>query len=165
MKVATPSTEILKLLLASEPLPGRRVLIYGGSDAALCNWLAAEGAEVAVLTASRDTALSFFDHARSAGVERRVRAIESSAAELPMFADLAFDLLVLLPGQPFHFEELARILRPGARIVSAVPLDSASVRTHFTAVRCHSPGSGFRIPIPWARPAPALWTARRPSAS
>jgi SAM-dependent methyltransferase len=165
MNPATACPEFLKLLLAAEPLPGRRVLLYGASGASLCNWLAAEGAEVAVLSASRDTVLSSLHHARAAGVERRVRAIESSTAQLPMFADLAFDILVLLPGQPFLLHELARILRPGARLISAVPLDPASVRPHFTSLRRHRPGSRFRLPLPWARPAPTLWTARRPSAS
>ncbi len=158
-----PQSEILRQLLAAEPLPGRRILLYGGGDALLSAWLAAEGAEVAILDSSRDAVLAAIAHVQAAGVGRRVRGVEISSADLRMFADLAFDLLVLSPGAPFDLAELARILRPGARLVSSVPLDASAVSPHFTALRRHSAAAFFRLP--WSRPAPLFWTARRLSSS
>jgi SAM-dependent methyltransferase len=114
---------------------------------------------LAILDPSRDTVLAALRHTREAGVERRVRGVESPTTELPMFADLAFDLLVLLTGTPFDLSEFARVLRPGARLISLVPLDAPAA--HFTELRQLPAPSGLRVP--WSRPAPLLWTARRRS--
>lgn len=154
---------LLRDLVSTEPLPGRRVLLYGGSDAPLAVWLAAAGAEVAILDPSRDVVLAALRETRDAGVERRVRGVETSSTELSMFADFAFDLIVLHPGPPFDLAELARVLRPGARLVSLVPLDETLAAAHFGSLRAYPSPSGFHAP--WNRPAALLWTARRPPTS
>jgi SAM-dependent methyltransferase len=151
--------DFLRELLSTEPLPGRRVLLYGVADARLAVWLAAAGAELAILDPSRDTVLAALRLTREAGVERRVRGVEAPTTDLPMFADLAFDLLVLQPGTPFDLSELARVLRPGARLISLVPLTPPAA--YFTELRQLTAPSGLRAP--WSRPAPLLWTARRRS--
>lgn len=163
MSASRQPAEVLKELLSAQPLPGCRVLLYGGGDAALAVWLAAAGAEVAVLDASRDAVIRVLEQTRQAGVERRVRGVESASTQLSMFADVAFDLLVLSPGAPYELSELARILRPGARLVSAVPLDEPSARPLFTSLRPYPSSARFRLP--WFRPAPLFWTSRRRSDS
>lgn len=150
---------LLRELIAAEPLPGLRILLYGASDAALAVWMAEAGAELALLDPSRDVALEALRQTNEAGAGRRVRAVETRSTALPMFADFAFDLIVVQAGIPFELAEFARILRPAARLVSAVALDPADAARHFSAVLSHPAPSGLRALL--RRRAPLYWSARR----
>lgn len=156
------SEELLKHLLAEEPLPGKRVLDYGCGDGRFGVWMATQDAEVTLLDKSRAAVDQALQATRAAGAGRRVKGVEARSADLPMFADSAFDIILLHGDSPFHWDELARILRPDARIIADRPID-AGPSGAFVQVREHAEAHGVRLP--WKHDAPLLWSARRRAAA
>lgn len=125
--------------LQEEPLRGKRVLDYGCGPADFGIWMATESAEVTLLDLSPKAVELGLRRAAASGVTRRVKGVAADATRLDMFADCAFDL-VFACASLHHtmkyagaLEELARIMRPGARLVlcetwGANPLLSAARR-------------------------------------
>ncbi len=109
--------------LESEPLPGKRVLDYGCGPADFGLWMATEGAEVTLLDLSPLAIELGLRRAHASGVSRRVKGVAADASKLDMFADAAFDLVFACASlhhtlkYPGAMEELARVMRPGARLV------------------------------------------------
>ena len=109
--------------LESEPLPGKRVLDYGCGPADFGIWMATEGAEVTLLDLSPLAIELGLKRARASGVARRVKGVAADASKLDMFADAAFDLVFACASlhhtlkYPGALDELARVMRPGARLV------------------------------------------------
>jgi len=109
--------------LESEPLPGKRVLDYGCGPADFGLWMATEGAEVTLLDLSPLAIELGLKRAAASGVGRRVKGVAADASKLDMFADAAFDLVFACASlhhtlkYPGALEELARVMRPGARLV------------------------------------------------
>ena len=109
--------------LEAEPLPGKRVLDYGCGPADFGLWMATEGAEVTLLDLSPLAIELGLKRAKASGVTRRVKGIAADASKLDMFADGAFDLVFACASlhhtlkYPGAREELARVMRPGARLV------------------------------------------------
>ncbi len=107
--------------LEAEPLPGKRVLDYGCGPADFGLWMATEGAEVTLLDLSPAAIELGLKRARASGV--RVRGVAADASRLPMFAPGEFDLVFACAALHHTLkyagalEELARIMRPGARLV------------------------------------------------
>ncbi len=109
--------------LEAEPLEGKRVLDYGCGAADFGIWMATEGANVTLLDLS-PVAIEFgLKRARRNQVASRVAGVAADASWLPMFDEGAFDL-VFACGSLHHtmkyagaVEELARVMRPGARLV------------------------------------------------
>lgn len=112
--------------LASEPLAGKHVLDYNSGTAEFGTWMATEFAEVHLLDPSPANIALGLERAQASGVARRVKAIHlTNPAELDMLADSAFDLvftrtpLAEIAHTPCALDEIARILKPGARLVLA----------------------------------------------
>lgn len=109
--------------LEEEPLKGKRVLDYGCGPADFGIWMATESAEVTLLDLSPKAIELGLKRAQASGVTRRVKGVAADAAHLDMFADWAFDLVFACASlhhtmkYPGALEELARIMRPGARLV------------------------------------------------
>lgn len=109
--------------LESEPLPGKRVLDYGCGPADFGLWMAGEGAEVTLLDLSPLAIELGLKRAKASGVTSRVKGVAADASKLDMFADAAFDLVFACASlhhtlkYPGAMEELARVMRPGARLV------------------------------------------------
>jgi SAM-dependent methyltransferase len=109
--------------LESEPLPGKRVLDYGCGPADFGVWMATEGAEVTLLDLSPLAIELGLRRAQASGVSRRVKGVAADASKLDMFADAAFDVVFACASlhhtlkYPGAMEELARVMRPGARLV------------------------------------------------
>lgn len=109
--------------LEVEPLAGKRVLDYGCGPADFGLWMATESAEVTLLDLSPLAIELGLRRAQASGVARRVKGVAADAARLDMFADGAFDLVFACASlhhtmkYPGALEELARIMRPGARLV------------------------------------------------
>jgi ubiquinone/menaquinone biosynthesis C-methylase UbiE len=109
--------------LEAEPLRGRRILDYGCGPADFGLWLAAEGAQVTLLDLSPAAIELALRRAHASTVA--VRGIAADASRLDMFADGEFDLVFACAAlhhtlkYPGALEELARIMRPGARLVLA----------------------------------------------
>jgi Methylase involved in ubiquinone/menaquinone biosynthesis len=109
--------------LQEEPLTGKRVLDYGCGPADFGIWMATESAEVTLLDLSPRAIQLGLRRAQASGVARRVKGVAADAARLDMFADCAFDLVFACASlhhtlkYPGALEELARIMRPGARLV------------------------------------------------
>ena len=107
--------------LESEPLRGRRVLDYGCGPADFGLWMATEGAEVTLLDLSPLAIELGLKRAAASGVT--VRGVAADAAHLPMFQDAEFDLVFACAAlhhtmkYPGALEELARVLRPGGRLI------------------------------------------------
>lgn len=107
--------------LESEPPAGRSVLDYGCGPADFGLWLATEGAHVTVLDLSPAAVELALKRARASGVS--VRGIAADAGRLEMLRDGEFDLVFACAAlhhtmkYPGAVEELARILKPGARLV------------------------------------------------
>ena len=107
--------------LETEPLAGRSVLDYGCGPADFGLWLATEGANVTVLDLSPAAVELALKRARASGVS--VRGIAAHAGRLEMLRDGEFDLVFACAAlhhtmkYPGAVEELARILKPGARLV------------------------------------------------
>lgn len=109
--------------LEEDPLPGRRVLDYGCGPADFGIWMATERAEVTLLDLSPKAIELGLRRAAASGVARRVKGVAADAAKLDMFADQAFELVFACASlhhtlkYPGAVEELARIMKPGARLV------------------------------------------------
>jgi len=149
----------LREALAAEPLPGKRVLDYGCEDAQYGLWLAAESAEVTLLDGSQQAIDAAIEKAREAGVIRRVKGIVALGTSLDMFADLAFDLVLLHAGTPWDAGELARIMRPHARLVSCLRMEECPLGPEFETPREWGEAPQFRLP--WQKRESGVWTAMR----
>jgi ubiquinone/menaquinone biosynthesis C-methylase UbiE len=109
--------------LEAEPLRGKKVLDYGCGPADFGIWMATESAEVTLLDLSKKAIELGLRRAKASGVTRRVKGVAADATKLDMFADWAFDLVFACASlhhtlkYPGALEELARIMRPGARLV------------------------------------------------
>ncbi len=109
--------------LAAEPLGGLRVLDYGCGPADFGLWMATEGAGVTVLDLSPAAIELAVKRAHASGVA--VRGIAADASRLEMLRDGEFDLVFACAAlhhtlkYPGALAELARIMRPGARLVLA----------------------------------------------
>lgn len=109
--------------LLEDPLPGRRVLDYGCGPADFGIWMATEQAEVTLLDLSPKAIELGLKRAAASGVARRVKGVAADAARLDMFADQAFELVFACASlhhtlkYPGAVEELARVMKPGARLV------------------------------------------------
>jgi len=122
-----PSYERRRLLraamqaLEAEPLRGKPVLDYGCGPGDMGIWLATEGAAVTLLDLSPAAIELVAKRARASGVE--VRGIAADASRLDMLPDAAFDLVYASAAlhhtmkYPGAIEELARIIKPRARLV------------------------------------------------
>lgn len=108
---------ILKLI---GPVSGKRVLDVGCGDGVLSVRLAQAGADVTGLDYEPRMLVAARRRADAAGL--KVSLVEEDAQSLP-FADSAFDIVVAVtvlcfvaePVRAFH--EMARVLRPGGRLV------------------------------------------------
>jgi SAM-dependent methyltransferase len=132
--------------LEEDPLPGRRVLDYGCGPADFGIWMATEQAEVTLLDLSPKAIELGLRRAAASGVARRVKGVAADATRLDMFADQAFELVFACASlhhtlkYPGAVEELARIMKPGARLVlcetwGANPLLNAARRIRAKAAR------------------------------
>jgi 2-polyprenyl-3-methyl-5-hydroxy-6-metoxy-1,4-benzoquinol methylase len=113
--------------LEAEPLPGKKVLDYGCGPADFGIWMATEGAAVTLLDLSPAAIAVGLKRAQASGV--KVRGVAADASCLGMrnaravLSDAEFDLVFACAAlhhtlkYPGAVEELARIMRPGARLV------------------------------------------------
>jgi len=126
--------------LESEPLVGANVLDYGCGPADFGLWMACRGAEVTLLDLSPAAIELGQRRAMASGLS--VRGVAANASHLNMFRDEEFDLVFACAAlhhtlkYPGAVEELARILRPGARLVlcetwGGNPVLNAARRLHW----------------------------------
>jgi SAM-dependent methyltransferase len=107
--------------LESEPVAGRKVLDYGCGPADFGTWLATEGADVTYLDLSPASIALALRRAEASGVQ--ARGIAADASRLDMLPDAEFDLVFACAAlhhtlkYPGALEELARVMKPGARLV------------------------------------------------
>jgi SAM-dependent methyltransferase len=107
--------------LEAEPLPGLSVLDYGCGPADFGIWMATEGARVTLLDLSPAAIELGLKRARASGTT--VRGIAADASHLPMLASREFDLVFACAAlhhtlkYPGALEELARVMKPDARLV------------------------------------------------
>ena len=107
--------------LEAEPLVGKTVLDYGCGPADFGIWMATEGAAVTLLDLSPAAIEVGLRRAKASGV--RVRGVAADASRLKMLGDAEFDLVFACAAlhhtlkYPGAVEELARIMKPGARLV------------------------------------------------
>jgi len=107
--------------LEAEPLKGKQVLDYGCGPADFGIWMATEGAAVTLLDLSPAAIEVGLRRAQASGV--RVRGVAADASCLSMLSDAEFDLVFACAAlhhtlkYPGAVEELARIMKPGARLV------------------------------------------------
>src|SRR5207253_5818587 len=107
--------------LETTPLRGMRVLDYGCGPADFGLWMATEGADVTVLDLSAAAIEVALKRAHASGVA--VRGIGADASDLRILNDAEFDLVFACAAlhhtmkYPGAVEELARIMRPGGRLV------------------------------------------------
>jgi SAM-dependent methyltransferase len=107
--------------LEETPVRGRKILDYGCGPADFGLWLATEGADVTLLDLSPAAIEVALKRAHASGVT--VRGISADASELHMLNDAEFDLVFACAAlhhtmkYPGAVEELARIMKPGARLV------------------------------------------------
>jgi 2-polyprenyl-3-methyl-5-hydroxy-6-metoxy-1,4-benzoquinol methylase len=107
--------------LEAEPLEGKKVLDYGCGPADFGLWMAGEGAEVTLLDISPVAIEVGLKRAEASGLQ--VRGIAADASDLGMIPDAEFD--VVFGCAALHHtlkyrgavEELARVMKPGARLV------------------------------------------------
>jgi SAM-dependent methyltransferase len=107
--------------LEESPVSGLRVLDYGCGTADFGLWLATEGAVVTLLDLSPAAIELGLRRAEASGVT--VRGIAGDAGQLGMLKDGEFDLVFASAAlhhtlkYPGAVEELARVMKPGARLV------------------------------------------------
>lgn len=107
--------------IEAEPLAGKQVLDYGCGPADFGTWMATEGAAVTLLDLSPAAIEVGLKRARASGVN--VRGVAADASRLDMLGDAEFDLVFACAAlhhtlkYPGAVEELARIMKPGARLV------------------------------------------------
>lgn len=107
--------------LESEPLAGKKVLDYGCGPADFGIWMATEGAEITLLDLSPVAIEVGLRRAKACAV--KVRGVAADATRLNMFRDGEFDLVFACAAlhhtlkYPGALDELARIMRPDARLV------------------------------------------------
>ncbi|MDQ6666547.1 MAG: class I SAM-dependent methyltransferase [Acidobacteriota bacterium] len=107
--------------LEAEPLRGKKVLDYGCGPADFGLWMATEGADVTLLDLSPAAIELGSKRAQASGV--MIRGIAADAARLIMLRDAEFDLVFACAAlhhtlkYPGAADELARIMKPGARLV------------------------------------------------
>ncbi len=128
--------------LEAEPLRGLQVLDYGCGPADFGLWMATEDARVTLLDLSPAAIELGLRRAHASGVV--VRGLAADASRLPMLASAGFDLVFACAAlhhtlkYPGAMEELARIMKPGARLVlcetwGGNPLLNAARRVRATA--------------------------------
>jgi ubiquinone/menaquinone biosynthesis C-methylase UbiE len=107
--------------LEAEPVAGKKVLDYGCGPADFGTWLATEGAQVTYLDLSPASIALALRRAEASGVE--ARGIAADASHLDMLPEAEFDLVFACAAlhhtlkYPGALEELARVMKPGARLV------------------------------------------------
>ena len=107
--------------LEAEPLAGKQVLDYGCGPADFGIWMATEGARVTLLDLSPAAIEVGLKRAQASCVS--VRGVAADASCLSMLDAAEFDLVFACAAlhhtlkYPGAVEELARILKPGARLV------------------------------------------------
>ena len=116
----TAALEMRLLLELAGPLAGRQLLDVGCGDGALACTVAARGASVTGV--DPDLAMLAAARARALDQGLHVRCLEGSLERLP-FPDASADLVVavtvlcFVPRAGVAVRELARVLRPGGRLV------------------------------------------------
>lgn len=127
--------------LTRGPLVGRRVLDYGCGPSDWGVMLATEGAQVTLLDLSESAIALGLKRARANGVAERVSGVARDASDLSCFADGEFDL-VFANAALHHtlkydgaLQELARVMKPGSRLVLAETLGNNPVLNAARRVR------------------------------
>jgi SAM-dependent methyltransferase len=111
--------------LTSQPLEDLAVLDYGCGPGEWGVFMATEGADATLLDISPVAVELGMRRARANGVAGRVRGIARDASDLSCFRDGEFDLVFANAAlhhtlkYPNALEELARVIRPGSRLVLA----------------------------------------------
>lgn len=109
--------------LSQMPLEGLRVLDYGCGPADFGLWMATEGACVTLLDLSPLAIELGLKRAAASGAAARVDGVAADASCLPMLPAAEFDLVFACAAlhhtmkYPGALEELARVMKPAARLV------------------------------------------------
>lgn len=126
--------------LEAEPLIGADILDYGCGPADFGLWMACRGANVTLLDLSPSAIALGERRAKASGLS--VRGVAADASRLDMFRDEEFDMVFACAAlhhtmkYPGAIEELARIMKPGARLVlcetwGGNPILNAARRLHW----------------------------------